>query len=649
MRSWALGLGLGALVVAGDARAWIESEHVQLTESAVVALGPRTPVAEALEELWAAARRARPQMATALCAHPLPAYQRGCVGLAELPMLAADHACSPGDLLQTLERVAAGSRASPDALAVVAVAEKAHRDLDRVSASAKTRVEGGAVDRDDLAAELRAERLRVRRELDFNLEVADHDYLGRASGVSHFVLQARGVTSGLDPFLRQMFRAPSTRFGAVPFHATAGYAAYHALALRYAMSWRAEPHVDERALWALLFEAFALHFLEDAFSAGHWVDAATISVERFGTHDHYSEYGLEARLWKGGFYTAHGDAYLGADDEHFAVAALDAALGQFVAASAGVGPPFSRDDLARLGALHVPKTLSTCVPADGAPLEITDAFTGLADLDLLRDVILLTPRPMAAYPGVPHFRAEVGIFIPFGVSVGGGPLHYTSGNWSSSLGARLSVGGIGGASDSALSDMKDGYAFLTPLASFETESLTTVDFGPGFRVRIPYVAYVPGDFLIWLPFLLAELHGSQTSVGSAGLAKALNGHFWYPSPSIRFQWELGRELEFVFAFQQVPGVDRATTRFVRWDLTLPVATARLVHAFSDTYSNDVLARIELRVGHERDAFPVAKHDGEPVTGTFVGPVLVFAQASRAYLGGTSNPPRVAPARLDDER
>ena len=43
-------------------------------------------------------------------------------------------------------------------------------------------------------------------------------------------------------------------------------------------------------------EAFALHFLEDGFSAGHvagiWGNAAL----RKGTHDYYDEHGLEVTM-----------------------------------------------------------------------------------------------------------------------------------------------------------------------------------------------------------------------------------------------------------------------------------------------------------------------------------------------------------------
>jgi len=54
---------------------------------------------------------------------------------------------------------------------------------------------------------------------------------------------------------------------------------------------------SQRRQYAFADEAFALHFLEDTYAAGHvagtWGDAS----QRKGTHDFYNANGLEVRTW----------------------------------------------------------------------------------------------------------------------------------------------------------------------------------------------------------------------------------------------------------------------------------------------------------------------------------------------------------------
>jgi hypothetical protein len=53
------------------------------------------------------------------------------------------------------------------------------------------------------------------------------------------------------------------------------------------------PDVREALTRAMLFdEAFALHFLEDAFAAGHVAGAWGDSSQRQGTHDFYNAAGV---------------------------------------------------------------------------------------------------------------------------------------------------------------------------------------------------------------------------------------------------------------------------------------------------------------------------------------------------------------------
>ena len=71
-----------------------------------------------------------------------------------------------------------------------------------------------------------------------------------------------------------------------------------------------------RSRAVLADEAFALHFMEDVFAAGHvagtWGDVS----QRKGTHDYYNESGLEVRTRQAGANTAvlMGDAHMRPED-----------------------------------------------------------------------------------------------------------------------------------------------------------------------------------------------------------------------------------------------------------------------------------------------------------------------------------------------
>ncbi len=79
-------------------------------------------------------------------------------------------------------------------------------------------------------------------------------------------------------------------------------------------------------------EAFALHFLEDTFAAGHvagtWGDVS----QRKGTHDYYNEAGLEVFTWKGGSdsMVLMGDAHMRPEDAERAAGAVRTSLEQVI-------------------------------------------------------------------------------------------------------------------------------------------------------------------------------------------------------------------------------------------------------------------------------------------------------------------------------
>ena len=95
----------------------------------------------------------------------------------------------------------------------------------------------------------------------------------------------------------------------------AKYALLHAIALRFmlnaAMSIDDTPDVAYKAIRnALLFNAFADHFLQDAFAAGHMsVQRSTRGFDNKGVHDYYNRVGLQVGNAMGDTLRTYGDEY----------------------------------------------------------------------------------------------------------------------------------------------------------------------------------------------------------------------------------------------------------------------------------------------------------------------------------------------------
>jgi len=176
---------------------------------------------------------------------------------------------------------------------------------------------------------------------------------------------------------------------------------------------------EERAALtrAMLFdEAFALHFLEDVFAAGHVAGTWGGTAQRKGTHDFYNEAGLEVFLWKGSSESMvlMGDAHMRPEDAERASASvrtsleqlLDAAVGKSRAANlphtpAVPGGPDPFDVCKNNNLVERPQPLSA------EPEAYRDAYA--TDL---REVLLPTPVPDWSRAGaMPRFRSEVGPFV----------------------------------------------------------------------------------------------------------------------------------------------------------------------------------------------------------------------------------------------
>src|SRR5262249_36492445 len=115
--------------------------------------------------------------------------------------------------------------------------------------------------------------------------------------------------------------------------ALALYIYYHLGALALAQRWATTEAADrpQLARRTLATDAFAGHLLEDTFAAGHvagsWGDVA----ERKGTHDYYSEFGLDTSAWDGSHLVILGDAHMRPGDLQRTAKIVAQSLSQLIA------------------------------------------------------------------------------------------------------------------------------------------------------------------------------------------------------------------------------------------------------------------------------------------------------------------------------
>src|SRR5262245_30957808 len=356
--------------------AWLFPEHSDIMAAAIQELDPAQRAA--FDKLWSEARGAHQDR---LCADPIAsstsATKPTCVNYASWPAIAGDHSCSAQDMLNTVIE-------APWILKVEQISAKLKEQL--------------------AAAKRRDQQINAVRDSNLALQRADQDLATRAADNSaHFLLARPDVGISPEDYGKLVLGAGAQ------LNALGTYAWYHLRALEGAerMS-RGNLAPDARAQAALAVladEAFAVHFLEDAFAAGHVAGSWGETPIRLGTHDYYNEYGIEAVTWKGEHYVALGDGYLRPQDEKRASAAVRDSLVQVLSALEGKGPdglvPQSTD-------VGHPETFNVCKESGFPAAAGTDA-----GLELIVPIIVQTPVPaLASGKGeLPRFRAELGPFI----------------------------------------------------------------------------------------------------------------------------------------------------------------------------------------------------------------------------------------------
>ncbi len=521
------------VLVQVPSRAWIYPEHREITFRALETLDPSRRAA--LDRLWAAARTGHESRLSLLPADTTVTERPTNIDYAAWPAIAGDHSCSAAELLRTVIE-------SDWILDVAAVCARLEAEL----ASAGLE---------------RHQRTNALRTSDLSLLRVDPQYASRAGANNVHFLLARPYPETDE----KTYVETCLALGCEP-NAIGTYAWYHLSSLRKAhrlsRGGLTTAEAGSLARAALADQAYALHFLQDAFAAGHVAGTRGDASQRKGTHDYYNEAGLEVRTWGGKSIVVKGDAWMRTQDAERSAVAVRASLAQFIDVLNGtMGLPSLRSD--QEGSL-LPDTLNTCL-FEQMPDRSFEGRVG----QLLSETVLATPVPgLAEGEGeLPRFRAEVGPFIGIAPAVrlemvggGFGEGQTTNGGvFGLDVAARIGLG-----LDGVLNESGDGLIFLdlglrldAPSTNSIYDDAGTKEFGQIFaaiparsaitsRLRVPFYL-IPFDLLIAAPVLLP--FSPETFTGMA--ARAGNGGLipWQAGVATsfgRFQVILGREIGVTF-------------------------------------------------------------------------------------------------------
>ncbi len=511
-------------------KAWVYPEHREIALRAVESLP--SEYRSHLEKLWQEARIGNESRLSETIIDPLQTVELDCIDFAAWSAISGDHSCSAESMLDVV--------LNSDWILEVA----------RINAELKV----------DLAvAERRDQVINALRKSDLRLQKADPEYATRAgSNNVHFLLSLHDVHMTMGAYI------DSCLAEGVEINSIGAYYIYHISALKKASKLvYADLSVDERSkliLSALADEAFAQHFLEDMYAAGHaagtWGDVS----QRKGTHDYYNEHGLKAVTWQGEKTVLMGDAWMKNNNANRAAKAVSKSIRQVLDAAEGK----LNLEFINKSVNSSPLALSTCKTNNMPDLEISVPVREQIEL-----IIIDTPVPALTkgLGDLPRFRAEVGPFVGFSPSLRGSMVF---GGFSETENTSGFIGGLaadlrfGVGLDGVLNESGDGLIYLaigfrqdgaSSTRFFEADELDDVgNIGaaiPGrssysARLRLPFYI-LPLDLLIAGPFLL--LFDSEALTNMA--VTAVNGGLipWQSGLATsfgRFQFVLGREIAVYF-------------------------------------------------------------------------------------------------------
>ncbi len=525
--SFALTILLGMSIT----RAWVYPEHRDIFLLAIQKLSPE--YRSTLDALWSEARKGYEFRLTEAVIDATQSTNPSQLDYASWPGIGGDHSVSAKDMLNNILQTEW----------ILKVAD--------ITAQLKI---------DIAKSKNREERVNALRNSDIRLQRADPEYATRAGHNNvHFLLSLQTVKETVQEFGLECVKESAE------LNALGVYIWYHYSALVKASRLNSESLTPEQRsaliLSALADEAFALHFLEDVFAAGHaagtWGDAS----QRKGTHDYYNEYGFRTSTWEGENIVLTGDAWMRTEDAERTAQVVKMSLEQLLDAANGKQSAMTYSDEAKS---FTPDDFNVAL-FNYMPARKYDP--NLANL--IAPVFVKTPVPglERGLGELPRFRAELGPFVGFTPSLRGTLVSSGFGESQTTPGV---IGGletslrIGLGLDGILNESSDGLVFLdvgwrqdgsSSLGVVQEEG--TEAYGnllaaiPGrsaytARLRLPFYL-IPGDLLITAPFLIFTSPETLTQMavvaGNGGLIPWQSG---IATSLGRFQFVLGREVGVYF-------------------------------------------------------------------------------------------------------
>jgi hypothetical protein len=635
------------------ARAWIYPEHRDLALLAVQGLDEDRRAV--FDRLWEEASTGIDQHLCAAGADSAQGVAPTCIDWAAMSAISGDHSCSSREMFDT-------ASGAPWILQVAGVAAQLKADLAHIQITARPE----SIERSgDLVADTqrriaseaaRAERVNALRNADLQLQRADHDYATRAgANNAHFLLARPDTTSTLDDYV-----ALTLHVGA-NISAIGVYSWFHLSAMQKATRLANEPQLepaerDALARAVLSDEAFALHFLEDVFSAGHiagtWGDAS----QRQGTHDYYNQNGLEVFTWAGGSRSIvlMGDAYMRPEDAQIAAASVRTSLEQVLDIASGrpghIALPYTP------AAPAVPDDFNVC-RNNKLPQRPEGVRVQPGELRIFEATLAGTPVPGLGpgFGALPRFRSEVGPFIGLSGAIDG---RLVDGGFVESQTQKGGVAGLdlsfraGFGLDGVMGDAGDGLVFGSVGLRSDGPSTNRVrdtegSFGGhlgaaiparsglALRLRMPFYL-IPGDLLLLSPLYFADRDAYTSMAVAAANGGLIPWQSGWATAIGRFQFVLGREIGITFyglsgtdqliAPGTAPGEPFRIVNFKSIAYDLPIFEYRPYRAFSTNQSSSVLFQLYTSVDVPRSAstaFPAGASTPDMRTVWSIGLRLVF--------------------------